>query len=278
MRRILVFVVIAAAIILTALWFIRHEKKQPLVEDVGAAEEVDQASNDFTAMVKSADAIVKSGELLQAQDAYREVVSAYVTRPDIGSVQKKLEDLNMKVILSAIEVPDKTVIYEVKKGDMLGLIADKYHTTVAFIKKQNGLNSDVIRLGTRLRIWTGRFSVVVDKSQNILTLQSDGEVVKVYHVSTGRDNITPVGTFKVINKLFNPPWTHNGKVIPASSPENILGTRWLGFDVPGYGIHGTTQPESIGQQATAGCVRMLNTDVEELYDLLPLGTEIIIMD
>lgn len=277
MRRGMIFVVVAA-VILALVLFSRHTKKDSLVEQASATEAVDQLSNDFTAMVKSADAIAKDGELLQAQDAYREIISTYITRSDIGSVQKKLEDLNMKVILSAIEVPDKTVVYEVKKGDMLGLIANKYHTTVAFIKKQNGLSSDVIRPGMRLRIWSGRFSVVVDKSQNILTLQSDGEVVKVYHVSTGRENITPVGTFKVINKLSNPPWTHDGKVIPASSPQNILGTRWLGFDVPGYGIHGTTQPESIGQQATAGCVRMLNSDVEELYDLLPLGTEIIIMD
>ena len=67
-------------------------------------------------------------------------------------------------------------------------------------------------------------------------------------------------------------------MIPSESPENILGTRWLGFDMPGYGIHGTTQPDSIGKQATAGCVRMLNSEAEELYDLLPIGTEVTIKD
>lgn len=277
MKRAWIFVVIAA-VILSLFLFSRHTKKDAIVEDVVASEEAAPSTDAYAAMVKSADALAQQNELLQAQDAYREIVASYATRPDIGLIQKKLEDLNMKIIFSAVEVPDKTVIYEVRKGDMLSLIADKYHTTVGFIKKQNSLTNDVIRPGQRLRVWTGKFSVIVDKSQNILTLQSDGEVVKVYHVSTGRDNITPVGTFKVINKLINPPWTHNGKVIPASSPENILGTRWMGFDVPGYGIHGTTQPESIGQQATAGCVRMLNSDVEQLYDLLPLGTEVIIMD
>ncbi len=277
MKRGLVLAVIGV-VILSSVFFIMRSKRSAVVEDVIASEEAEPSSDAFTAMVKSADALVQQNELLQAQEAYREIITANATRSDIGAIEKKLADLNIRVILSAIEVPDKTVIYEVKKGDMLGLIADKYHSTVAFIKKQNGLSNDIIRPGMRLRIWTGKFSVVVDKSQNILTLQSNGEVVKVYHVSTGKDNITPVGTFKVINKLVNPPWTHNGKVIPASSPENILGTRWLGFDIPGYGIHGTTQPESIGQQATAGCVRMLNSDVEEVYDLLPLGTEVIIMD
>jgi len=119
---------------------------------------------------------------------------------------------------------------------------------------------------------------LVDKSQNILILESDSDVVKTYRVSTGKNNITPVGTFKITSKLIDPAWTHEGKVIPAGDPKNILGTRWLGFDVPGYGVHGTTQPQSIGQQATAGCVRMLNQEVEELYDLLPLGTEITIID
>ncbi|MBM3248214.1 MAG: L,D-transpeptidase, partial [Candidatus Omnitrophica bacterium] len=57
-----------------------------------------------------------------------------------------------------------------------------------------------------------------------------------------------------------------------------LGTRWMGFDIPEYGIHGTTEPESIGKQATKGCVRMINKDVEELYSILPVGTEVTIID
>ena len=58
----------------------------------------------------------------------------------------------------------------------------------------------------------------------------------------------------------------------------LLGSRWLGFNMPGYGIHGTIEPETIGKQVTAGCVRMRNSDVEELYDILPLGTEVSIVD
>lgn len=277
MKRVFIFLVIAM-IVVAGFFFFKNMKKAPMVKTVSAEEEARQPQSGFNGMLDAADALSSQGELLQAQEAYKEILAANMSHPDIATVQKKLEDLNMKIMLSAIAVSDKTTMYEVKPGDMLGLIATKYHTTVAFIKKQNGLSGDVIRPGMKLRIWTGKFNVVVDKSQNLLTLQSDGEVVKAYHVSTGKDNITPVGTFKVINKLVNPPWTHEGKVIPANSPDNILGTRWLGFDIPGYGIHGTTHPESIGQQATAGCVRMLNTDVEELYDLLPVGTEVIIMD
>ncbi len=235
-------------------------------------------SGSFDANLKEAADLETRGELIAARDLYKNIVSSFASRPDIENVEKKLQDLNMRIILSAINVPGQTEIRQIKEGDSLSMIADEYHTTSELIKRENGLSSDVIKLGQRLRIWTGKFSVVVDKSQNILTLYSNDEVMKVFKVSTGKNNTTPVGTFKIVNKLVNPSWTHEGQVIPAGDKRNILGTRWMGFDIPGYGIHGTTEPESIGQQATAGCVRMLNNEVELLYDLLPVNTEVTVID
>ena len=89
---------------------------------------------------------------------------------------------------------------------------------------------------------------------------------------------SPVGTFKVVNRIPNPVWYTQGAVVPPESPENVLGTRWLGIDKQGYGIHGTTEPEAVGKQVTAGCVRMRNPDVEELFDIIPVGTEVTIVD
>jgi lipoprotein-anchoring transpeptidase ErfK/SrfK len=77
---------------------------------------------------------------------------------------------------------------------------------------------------------------------------------------------------------MNPTWFKAGAVVPAASPENILGTRWMGLDKPGYGIHGTTDPQSLGKQVTQGCVRLSNRDVEELYTIVPLGTEVTIIE
>jgi lipoprotein-anchoring transpeptidase ErfK/SrfK len=87
-----------------------------------------------------------------------------------------------------------------------------------------------------------------------------------------------VGTFKITTKLENPVWFKAGAVIPPESPDNVLGTRWLGFDIEGYGIHGTVEPDKIGQQVTAGCVRMRNHEVEELYKILPRNTEVTVVD
>ena len=91
-------------------------------------------------------------------------------------------------------------------------------------------------------------------------------------------NSTPVGNFKIINKLPNPTWFKAGAVVAPNSPDNILGSRWLGFDLPGYGIHGTTDPGNLGKQITQGCIRMSNSDIEELYAIVPLGTEVTILD
>lgn len=81
--------------------------------------------------------------------------------------------------------------------------------------------------------------------------------------------------------MKEPAWySPDGGVFPYGHKENILGTRWIGFkdkpDLRGYGIHGTTQPETIGTESSNGCIRMLNSDVEELYDFVTLNTEIVI--
>lgn len=119
---------------------------------------------------------------------------------------------------------------------------------------------------------------MVDKSQNSLMLKSDEEIIKTYIVSTGLNNSTPVGTFKIVNKLANPTWFKAGMVVPSGSADNVLGTRWMGFDLPGYGIHGTVEPQNLGKQVTQGCVRMANSDVEELFTIVPQDTEVTIVD
>jgi lipoprotein-anchoring transpeptidase ErfK/SrfK len=146
------------------------------------------------------------------------------------------------------------------------------------LKRNTNLSGNVIKVGQKLRIWTGKFNIFIDKSQNLLTLKDGDEILKVYHVSTGAGNITPVGNFKIKSRLVDPVWFNKGIVVPPESPQNVLGTRWLGFDLPGYGIHGTIEPETIGQQVTAGCVRMRNEEVEELYNIIPRGTDVVIVD
>ena len=219
----------------------------------------------------------QSNRIDKAKELYQEILANYPDYEGVESAQKDLEDVNLKIITSGVKSP-KAVVHKVEPGESLVKIAKKYNTTVDLIKKRNNLSGDVIRAGQQLSIYAGDFNLFVDKSQNILILKDGPQIVKVYHVSTGTNNSTPVGDFKVTTKLIDPVWFKSGAIIPAESPQNELGSRWLGFDLSGYGIHGTNQPDTIGKQVTAGCVRMLNREVEELFDILPVGTRVAVAD
>ena len=232
---------------------------------------------EIVVLVNQAKDLEAKGELMGAKTAYQKLISDFFNSSEVMSWQKKEEELNIKLLFSPV-VTSKSVLYEIKPGDSLAKIAALFNTTVDLLMKSNNLDSDRIIPGRKIKVWNAPFNIFIDKSQNALTLKSDDEIIKTYVVSTGKNNSTPVGTFKITNKLTNPTWFKAGAVVPASSPENVLGTRWLGFNLAGYGIHGTTEPETLGQQVTQGCVRMANPEVEELYSIVPTGTEVTIVD
>jgi len=216
--------------------------------------------------------------LQEAVKTYEELIRQFPDFRQISEAEKRLWDANVKILFSPI-VTDKDIRYKVKPGDTLGKIAARGNTTVDLIKRSNNLESDLIRPGQRLKISTARYSVIVDKSQNSLALKADDRIFKVYSVATGEYNSTPVGTFTIVEKLINPDWYKSGAgAISAASPENILGTRWLGLSEPDYGIHGGASEKDLNIQVTNGCIRMTNTDVEELFAILPRGTEVTIVD
>ncbi len=267
-----ILIVIAAVLFISGVIWIGVSRGKSSHEGIHQTK-----SADVENLVEDAGRLAADNELLKAKEAYEAILAQYPDYENISDVQSSLEDLNLQIISSSVQT-SQTAVHEIKSGDSIGKIAKLYGMTPELIKKSNGLKSDVIRIGQKLRVWKGHFNIFVDKSQNILMLKDGDEIVKVYHVSTGTNNITPVGKFKITSKLANPVWFNKGVAVPPESPQNVLGTRWMGFDIAGYGIHGTTEPESIGKQVTAGCVRMRNAEVEELYTLIPLGTEVTIID
>jgi lipoprotein-anchoring transpeptidase ErfK/SrfK len=198
--------------------------------------------------------------------------------PEASSTLNTVDMQKRWKALFSKEITPGSMAYTVKPGDSLYVIARKNHTTVDLIKKINSLKSDNIYPRMKLKLHTAPFSIKIDKAKNTLILYSDGEAVKKYSVATGKKNCTPVGEFKITDKLVNPTWFKTGAILPPGSPKNALGTRWMGFDKPAYGIHGTIEPKSVGTQASEGCVRMLNEEVEELYSLVPVGTKVTIQD
>ena len=219
----------------------------------------------------------EQNQLVQARNVYRLFLEKFQGSSLTGQAQSKLGALNVSLLFSPT-ITDSDEVYEVKPGDTLRGIAAAHHTTIELIKRMNGLTSDVIRTQQELKVPKAHFSIVVDKSENQLLLTADNQFFKSYTVATGQNNSTPVGTFKIVNKVVNPIWYHQGAAVPPDSPDNILGTRWMGLDKPSYGIHGSVDPTAMGQQVTAGCVRMTNPEVEELFAISPVGTEVTIVD
>lgn len=273
MNKKIIYIVLAVLAV-ALLWFIiPRNKGNSTAEDQGAQAPERGAQE----LYEKARAYYTNGKLLNAKEYYKRIVTDFANYEKIDVVQKELEDINIQIIFSSIPT-EYTLLHEVQSGDTLGKLAKQYGTTIDLIKAGNHLQSNIIRIGQKLRIWKGMFNILVDKSQNILILKDEAEVIKVYDVSTGEEASTPVGSFTITSRLIDPVWFNKGIALPPGSPQNVLGTRWLGFDMPGYGIHGTIDPGSIGKHVTAGCVRMRNSDVEELYNIVPIGTQVVIMN
>jgi lipoprotein-anchoring transpeptidase ErfK/SrfK len=220
----------------------------------------------------------RRGQYLEASEKYALILDEIeLSTKDRKKITRDFEKLNTKLLFSRTVTPG-TLMHSVVEGESLYTIAKKYGTTSALIRRMNSLSKDVIYPGMKLKAVNGKFYARVDKSQNTLRLFLNDTPIKTYSVATGKANSTPTGEFMVKDKLVDPTWYKSGAVIEPGSPDNHLGTRWLGFDMPGYGIHGTTEPNLIGQQVSHGCVRMRNEDVEELYDILPQGTKVAITD
>lgn len=122
--------------------------------------------------------------------------------------------------------------------------------------------------------------ILINKSSNTLYFLKDGNIQSSYPVATGKTtDLTPNGQFKIVIKFKNPRWGGAGVSDPVAGgdPENPLGTRWIGISFGGggkYGVHGNSNPRSIGTYASLGCVRMFNKDVEELYENVKINTPI----
>ena len=201
-----------------------------------------------------------------------------------AEAERILADVNTALALSPYDMPEK-VDHVVERGDSLDKIAKKYGVTVESIKIGNAVsNPDLIKAGDHLRILDVDFSIEVYKERHELVLLINGRFFKRYKVGLGKFDKTPLGTFEIYDRIMHPVWWRpDGKEIPFGDKENILGTHWMAIratgetpQVKGYGIHGTWDDASIGKSESAGCVRMHNPDVEQLFSLVPLGTKVTI--
>ena len=128
-------------------------------------------------------------------------------------------------------------------------------------------------------------TIVVNTAERRLYLiQSDGTAIR-YGIGVGRDGFRWSGVHHVSAKKEWPGWTPPSQMrrrrpdLPghmAGGIENPLGARALYLGSTLYRIHGSNEPETIGQAVSSGCFRMTNEDVVDLYNRVPVGTTVVV--
>ncbi len=252
-------------------------------------------------IVAEARARLDRGELLGARALLNEaIVAGQLSEAQDASAKQLLGEINKTVIFSDRRFADDPFgsAYVVRSRDTLQKIANAHDTTASLLAKVNGIR-DVRRLrsGVTIKVVKGPFYAVVSKRKFTLELYlgSPGEAGSMFvmslSVGLGKDDSTPTGKWMVEphNKLKNPvyynPRPEGERIIQAGDPKNPLGPYWIGLKgmegqamgKMSYGIHGTIEPDSIGKQASMGCIRMRNEDVAIVYDLLVEGKSVVVV-
>jgi lipoprotein-anchoring transpeptidase ErfK/SrfK len=237
--------------------------------------------------LESARQLLHDGKKFEARAMVTKLILPAPEGPAREEMRKMLEAINKELFFSNKPSPD-SVFYEVQPDDTLAMIVQKqakesnpgkdyYFTEVVMLV--NGVkDARRIRPRQKLKIPQGTFSAVVQKEARRLIILLNGDYIKEYPVAVGAaESPTPDGKFVLdVGKAKNPDWTApDGHLYKYGDPKNILGTRWMPFsDTEGHhglGIHGTTDPKSVGKEASNGCIRMLNADVEEIFGMLAPG-------
>jgi len=170
----------------------------------------------------------------------------------------------------------------VAAGDTLYEIARRHRVTERLLMRVNGIiEPNRLHVGQRLKVVHGPFRGVISKSHHRMDVFLADVLVRSFRVGLGTNGGTPTGSWVVNSKLENPDWTNpeTGRYYLADDPENPIGERWLGLEGrtgdaagrAGFGIHGTIDPASIGEDSSMGCIRLAPADAEMVYDLLVIG-------
>ncbi len=133
-----------------------------------------------------------------------------------------------------------------------------------------------------------RRGIVINLAElRLYYFRPDG-VIETHAIGIGRQGReTPLGTTRIVRKAKNPTWYPPAsirredpslpRVVPPG-PDNPLGTRALYLGWPSYLIHGTIKPYGVGRRVSAGCIRMYPEQIESMYERVPIGTPVRVLE
>jgi len=247
---------------------------------------------EIQSLIRTGDDHLAQGRAPSARENYnRALHHPRASESDRAVLREKLTGIAKELTFSSRVVPGDEMAYEytVRQGDLLSTIVRREGLDVEWmlIERINGVSANRIRVGQTLKLLRGPFHAVISKTVYRLDLYSDfrdsaGNRIYLgsYSVGLGEYDTTPEGSWVVRtnSKLIDPAWVNprTGERFASKDPLNPIGNRWIGIrgtdsnteNEEGIGLHGTIEPDSIGEQMSMGCVRMLRPDIELMYDLL----------
>lgn len=252
------------------------------------------------AKIAEADRLIRSNEPLKARQVLNAaLMSPRIAEADAAILRTRLGELNADLVFSprVVEGDPLSEVYAVQGGDRLSNISQRRElaTHWKLIQRVNGISDpNRIQLGQKLKLVRGPFHAVVDKSDFRVDIFHGAPgtpeswlYIRSFSVGLGKEDGTPLGTFVVArdSKVEDPAWVnpHDPTERYASKdPKNPIGKFWIGLEglgdsaaYTGYGLHGTIDPQSIGTQASLGCVRLQAEDIEQVYELLEEGISVV---
>ncbi|WP_201585080.1 L,D-transpeptidase family protein [Psychrobacter jeotgali] len=197
------------------------------------------------------------------------------------------EDINTNFATTPAGSEAKSKMKGLYYQDIKEMLAERFHMDVRYLDKLNKnkkyqVGETITVLNTRKPLNERINRIVADKATKTLYAYNDKKLVATYPTTIGSDATpSPQGTFKIINSV-KMPW-YKATVGEGSDkkvhmlppgPNNPVGVVWMGLSKPSYGIHGSPKPEGISRQASAGCVRLTNWDVLEVYANIEKGATV----
>jgi len=238
---------------------------------------------------------VNAGNIIAARDKLNQTLSMDLSPQIVTSVKAQMANLTAKWLFSRESLPGDTLteLYEVQSSDLLSEIGKEYKIPHEILQQINNIpKPESLQVGQTIKVINGPFHAIVYRSTFTMDLYLQNTYVKSYKVGLGQEaKETPTGKWCVKSggKLVKPTWRDpdTGRTYIADDPDYPLGSRWIALEGlegnaegrTGFAIHGTKDPETIGTRSSKGCIRLLNGDAVELYNLVvPVASKVRIVD
>ena len=244
---------------------------------------------DAATLYNRGDQLIAEGDLVGGRTALSRLLFApdlKLADGDAMAVRNRLNDINAELFWSpdVTEGDPITRLYK-NEGLLMGSIGPKFRVPYQLLEIINGIPANRLQADHVLKVVQGPLHARVIKHQFIMDLYAlDPQGLPVYicsfPVGLGENDKTPPGNWQVTkgSKVDNPSWRDDetGEFFTSDDPKNPIGDFWIaihGLDESnknkrGFGIHGTIEPESIGQEASRGCIRLKDADIKLVFSML----------